>query len=82
MKLAALPPNPAVYLYGSRARGDHRWNSDFDLWIKGVLPAHILSEIEEALEESFVPFKVDIVIGEQLTGQFAAEVKRDAILWM
>jgi predicted nucleotidyltransferase len=34
-----LRSDTAVYLYGSRARGDAAWNSDYDLWVDG-LPDH------------------------------------------
>ncbi len=26
-----IPSQARVYLYGSRARRDHRWNSDYDI---------------------------------------------------
>ena len=77
-----LPPETPVYLYGSRARRDQRWNSDFDLWVDGVLPPATLGEIYELLEESFVPFKVDIVTEVNLRGRFGEQVRKEAIRWM
>jgi predicted nucleotidyltransferase len=61
-----LPPRTPVYLFGSRARGDARWNSDFDLWIDADIDPSVLVTIDELLEESFVPFHVDLVTTRQL----------------
>ena len=79
---ARLPAGTPVYLYGSRARQDQRWNSDFDLWIDGDPPVSVLAEIEELLEESFVPFRVDIVTSSRLRGRFGDQVRKDSMRWM
>ena len=71
-----------IYLYGSRAHGDNRWNSDYDLWIDGEISSRVLSELIEELEESFVPFRVEIVTIPQLTGRFGERVKQEARLWI
>jgi len=65
-----VPPEVRVFLYGSRARRDHRWNPDYDLWVDGDLSAATLSQLAERLDESFVPFKIDIVTTPQLNGRF------------
>jgi uncharacterized protein len=77
-----IPPQARVYLYGSRSRRDHRWNSDYDLWIDADISSQVIAEVIEQLEESFVPFRVDIVTTPQLTGRFAECVKQEAIPWM
>jgi len=79
---ARLPTGTPVYLYGSRARQDQRWNSDFDLWIDGDPPVSVLAEIDELLEESFVPFRVDIVTSSRLRGRFGDQVRKDSMRWM
>lgn len=79
---ARLPAKSQVFLYGSRARHDNRWNSDYDLWIDEDIPRRILVEMLDQLDESFVPFKVDIVTTQQLTGRFAEAVRKKARLWM
>ena len=76
------PANVRVFLYGSRARHVNRWNSDYDLWIDGDLSRETLRQITEQLDESFVPFKVDIVTTPQLAGKFAERVKQEAKRWM
>jgi predicted nucleotidyltransferase len=77
-----IPSQARVYLYGSRAHGDNRWNSDYDLWIDGEISGRILSELIEEIEESFVPFKVEIVTTPQLTGRFGERVKQEARPWI
>jgi predicted nucleotidyltransferase len=77
-----IPSQVRIYLYGSRAHGDNRWNSDYDLWIDGEISGRVLSELIEELEESFVPFRVEIVTTLQLTGRFGERVKQEAIPWI
>lgn len=77
-----LPPRTPVYLFGSRARGDARWNSDFDLWIDADIDPSVLVNIDELLEESFVPFHVDLVTTRQLNNTFGAVVRKEAKPWM
>jgi len=77
-----IPSHLQVFLYGSRARSDHRWNSDYDLWIDGDLSTGVLRQIAEQIDESFVPFKVDIVTTPTLTGRFSERVKQEAVRWM
>lgn len=52
-----------VFLFGSRACGNARFNSDIDIgvWGSNRLSIQQKNAIEEALEESIIPFKVDIV---------------------
>lgn len=77
-----IPAQARVYLYGSRARHDNRWNSDYDLWIDGNISSKQIAEILDQVDESFVPFKVDIVTTRQMTGHFAERVKQEAVSWM
>lgn len=79
---SCLPPEVPVYLFGSRARGVARWNSDYDLWIDADVPQSAINEVIERLDESFVPFKVDIVSTPKLRGVFGDCVKAEAKRWM
>jgi len=78
----ALPAGAPVYLFGSRSRGDFRWNSDFDFWVDADVPRETILAIEEQIEESIVPFGVDLVCTRQLQGKFGQQVKQEAKRWM
>ena len=77
-----LQADVPVYLFGSRARNTARWNSDYDLWIDADLPNALIAGIQDELDESFVPFKVDIVTTLKLRGKFGEIVKLEAKQWM
>lgn len=52
-----------VFLFGSRATGSARRFSDFDIGVLGntALPAGTLSDIQEELENSDIPYKVEVI---------------------
>jgi predicted nucleotidyltransferase len=64
-----------IWIFGSRATGLHQKYSDVDLLIESsVLNARLLSRLAEALEESPLPFKVDLVDVRKLVPEYADEV--------
>lgn len=77
-----LPADTRVYLYGSRARQSERWNSDYDLWVDADVSDRVVADILDELDESFVPFKVDIVTTSGLRGRFGDIVRSEAVSWM
>lgn len=48
-----------VYLFGSRARGDHRPDSDIDLAMRGIPPERYYSTIGRLMDVS--PIAVDVI---------------------
>ena len=82
--LAGLKGHPAkVYLHGSRARGDAaRW-SDIDVAVLPLepFPLGLLAAIREELEESRVPYKVDVVDLSKTEPSFRERIKREGVLW-
>ncbi len=78
-QLMAIPFVKAVYLYGSRARGDFHEKSDFDLAID--CPGATLSQwhdITEFLDNAPVLNKIDYVRLDRLQdGLFKQEFERD-----
>jgi predicted nucleotidyltransferase len=72
--------DPSISLWIHRR--DNRWNSDYDLWIDADIPRKVIAELSDQFDESFVPFKVDIVTTPQLNGRFAERVKQEATQWM
>ncbi len=57
------PKEYQVFIFGSRVTGKAQKYSDYDVGIRGKksLPSKIKVLIEEALEESDLPYKVDII---------------------
>jgi len=49
------------YAYGSRAKGTARKFSDLDLCYQEEIPSLIINQIGEELEESTLPFFVELV---------------------
>lgn len=52
-----------VIIFGSRAKGNYRDNSDIDLAIKGkAIDLSTLQQIENKLEELFIPNFIDLIV--------------------
>lgn len=80
-RTASLPV--AVYLFGSRASGTASDYSDVDIAIeaKGPLPPAFFSDLVEELEESTVPYRVDVVNLAETEEAFRARVMATGIKW-
>ncbi len=76
-------PQAQVYLFGSRARKDNLPSSDIDIALDNYkkIDFEILSEIREALEESVIPFTVDVVDINDISKEFKDEILKDIIKW-
>lgn len=74
-----LKQGASIFVFGSRARGDYRKFSDLDILVEGVVPESLLSRIRESLEESSLPFRVDIVSLHDLADSYRAGVLRDRV---
>lgn len=72
-----------VFLFGSRARGDARRTSDIDigLWPRAPLPAGLISELREALDESSIPYYVDVVDLTAVEPGLRERVLEEGVLW-
>ena len=73
-----------IFLFGSRARGDYRRGSDFDIGIESV--DHdtfrlLRTRFEDYWEDSIVPYKVEFVFFETVNPDFKKEAKRDIVIW-
>jgi len=73
----------AVFLFGSWARNKQSGGSDLDIGVLGnkPLPARIKFELELELEESIVPYNVDIVDFSQVDETFRRVALKDIIVW-
>jgi uncharacterized protein len=80
MVLAALGGHDAaVWLFGSCARGEARRHSDIDIAIlpRGELPPGFFGELEAEIEESTIPYDVDLVDLRHADPALVAEVRRE-----
>ncbi|MDR3132982.1 MAG: nucleotidyltransferase domain-containing protein [Prevotellaceae bacterium] len=65
---ARFPEVEEVVLYGSRAKGNYRANSDIDLAMRGGrLDGTVAAEVTQALDDLLLPYTVDLSIYHQLT---------------
>ena len=69
----------SVWVFGSRARGDHHPFSDLDILFDAKLPAGWLRNTKEKLEESNLPFKVDIVELHSLAESYRTQVFKERV---
>jgi predicted nucleotidyltransferase len=79
-----LRDTPArVYLFGSRARGMAHSGSDIDVAVLPLtaLRPGVLSRIREGLEESRIPYRVDLVDLSTTTPEFRARIIGEGIPW-
>ncbi len=72
-----------VYLFGSCATGSLRPSSDIDVAVEfhhGLAPVSFAT-LRERLEESDVPYDVDVIDLTTVSPEFAHRVRREGILW-
>ena len=72
-----------IYLFGSWARGEQRRSSDIDIAIdhRGAVSASEFAHIRDLLEESSVPYRVDVVDLTIACPDLARRIKEEGILW-
>ena len=79
---AHLPTDMQVRVFGSRARQKARSGSDLDLLIQADRRLTPLERVllEDAFEESDLPFRVDLVEELSLSPGFKASILADAVV--
>ncbi|GAB4016856.1 MAG: hypothetical protein Fur0010_16930 [Bdellovibrio sp.] len=75
-----------VYLFGSRSKGIYKKYSDVDIFIKSKVKKEQIKnyvlKLENALEESNLPYKFDIVLWEELFPEYKKEInKNKKLIW-
>jgi predicted nucleotidyltransferase len=73
----------SVYLFGSWARGAATSQSDIDLAIEAhsPLPPGLLALLRERLEESHVPYHVEVVELSGVDPEFRRRILGEAVRW-
>ena len=74
-------PGVQVWAYGSRVQGRATINSDLDV----VVFAHLtdraaIGNLREALEESSIPFVVDLHVWDDLPASFQARIESEHVV--
>lgn len=76
--------NGTVYLFGSRARGTNTPESDIDIAIDigQPLAGGVLGNISEEIEESRIPFFVDVLDFHKLDNDMRQTIMKEGIVWI
>lgn len=72
-----------IFLFGSIARGDFRSTSDIDIAVlpQKELPPGLLSELREELDDSLIPYRVELVDLSKAPLRFSRRVRKTGIPW-
>ncbi|QHS23202.1 nucleotidyltransferase domain-containing protein [Virgibacillus sp. MSP4-1] len=72
-----------VYLFGSWAREEEKQTSDIDVTIQsnGEIPMSKWVELRDRIEESTIPYHVDLVDLTAANEQLKERVKEEGVLW-
>ena len=84
MVLDALGGHEAeVWLFGSCARGEIMQHSDIDIAIlpRTDVPPEFFSALSEQIEESSIPYDVDLVDLRRAAPTLVEEVRREGVKW-
>jgi uncharacterized protein len=76
-------PEAQIFLFGSRARKDNTPESDIDIAVdnKEKIDSFVMSQIKEEVEESTIPFTVDIVDLNNVSKDFKEQILKSRVLW-
>jgi uncharacterized protein len=71
-----------VFLFGSRAKLNHRQMADFDIGLYSHHSLHtIIPKIREEIEESMIPFPIDLVDFRNVDINFKKQALKDVKIW-
>ena len=74
-------PNTTAWVYGSRAKWTSRPQSDLDLVVFATPEQNgRVSNLREALEESNLPFRVDLFVWDAVPEQFRKQIKSEHVV--
>ncbi|MBM7600621.1 putative nucleotidyltransferase [Virgibacillus halotolerans] len=72
-----------IYLFGSWARNEEKRTSDIDIALQSdeEIPINKMVELRENIEESMLPYHVDIVDLSKASPNLVENVMREGIMW-
>ena len=73
----------SVFLYGSRAANNAKHDSDIDvgLWSSVKIDNTLIRQINDAIEESIVPYHIDITDFTKVNSKFKKIATEKIIIW-
>ena len=74
-------PNTEAWVYGSRAQWTSRPDSDLDMAVFATpAQARDVSALREALDESDLPFRVDLFVWDEVPESFREQIQREHVV--
>ncbi|MES2477375.1 MAG: nucleotidyltransferase domain-containing protein [Verrucomicrobiota bacterium] len=74
-------PGVTVWAYGSRVKGSARPNSDLDLVVFATPDQRPqVSELKDALDESNIPFRVDLHVWDEVPERFHEIIRNEYVV--
>ena len=80
--LHAYIPNIPVWVFGSRIKGTAKPYSDLDIVIVGQqkIPQNTYYQIQDAFEESELPYRVDVLDWHRISDEFRALIQQKYVI--
>jgi len=75
-------PNRSVWVFGSRANGKARKNSDLDLVVHGseAIPNDVYRQLVEDFDESDLPIRVDLLDWNRIDNDFKPYIIKNHVV--
>jgi len=76
-------PEARIYLYGSRARGEHGETSDIDVAVDVGERAekHKMAMIRLSIDDLNIPLEVDVVDFYSVSKEMQSNIKKEGVVW-
>lgn len=70
-----------AYVFGSRAKHSAKDFSDLDLCLKKAYDKSTIRKLQDAFEESDLPFSVDVIQWSEISEDFKNQIQKDLVLF-
>ncbi len=72
-----------ILLFGSHAKGTSRRFSDIDIALLATtpLPLHFISNLNEVIEKSNIPYTVDLIDLSECNNEFRQKILNEGVIW-
>jgi len=81
--ISVLIPQAKIYLFGSRARGNHKRHSDIDIALDAGKPLKNVDvdEVKSMLNESNILQKIDVLDYHSVSSAMQESIMKEKIVW-